>query len=101
LKAALKAAAKERDKVRGARKDARKAAAKANQRAAKAEARYDDAVLAGMLRREKNSDLSAHSSVGPSEYRTPASNRLEALAPHTGDGSHSSTVTRPRSRTPQ
>jgi hypothetical protein len=44
-----------------ARKDARRNAAKAAERAATAEAEYDHAVLADMVRREKVNDLSAHS----------------------------------------
>ncbi|MDT7685867.1 MAG: hypothetical protein QOG57_6177, partial [Pseudonocardiales bacterium] len=60
LKKAIKAAEKQRDKLRAARKAARRADAKARQRAAAAEARYDRAVLAGMVRREKERDLSKH-----------------------------------------
>jgi hypothetical protein len=60
LKKSIKAAAKEHDRLRSARKAARRTAATARHRAEQAEARYDSAVLADLLRREKAQDLSAH-----------------------------------------
>ncbi len=62
LKKAIKAAKKQGAKLQTARKRARRDAAKAQQRAATAETKYDRAVLADMLRREKDRDLSAHPS---------------------------------------
>jgi hypothetical protein len=60
LKKSIKASTKERNKLRSARKGARRVAAKAQQRTDTAEAKYDRAVLADMLRREKDNDLSEH-----------------------------------------
>jgi hypothetical protein len=60
LKKSIKAAAKEHDRLRAARKDARRVATRMRHRADQAEARYDAAVLADMLRREKDHDLSVH-----------------------------------------
>jgi hypothetical protein len=59
-KKALKATTKDRDRHRAARRAARSAAAKARRSAVAAEAKYDRAVLADMVRREKDHDLSAH-----------------------------------------
>lgn len=61
LKKAIKATGKQKDELESARKDARLAAAEAQQRAAAAEAKYDRAVLAEIVRREKDHDLSMHS----------------------------------------
>lgn len=61
LKKAVKSSVRESGKVRTSRKGALQAAVKARQRAATAETKYDRAVLADMLRREKEQDLSAHS----------------------------------------
>ena len=60
LKKAIKASAKEADKLHDSREAARERAAEAQQRAAVAESKYDDAVLADLLRREKDNDLAAH-----------------------------------------
>jgi len=60
LKKTIKASKQERSKLRTARKAARQADAKARQRADTSEAKYDRAVLADMLRREKDRDLSVH-----------------------------------------
>lgn len=54
LKQELKAAAKERAALTAARKKARDKAAKARDKAANAEARYDQVVLAEIVRREKD-----------------------------------------------
>lgn len=88
LKTTIKATKKERDKLRAARKDARRNAAKAAQRAATAEAKYDRAVLADMVRREKVTDLSTHSDGTAGE--------MSADDPR-DDPQQSSTTTRPRS----
>ena len=61
LKKAIKAAGKQQVQLDSARKDAQRAAAQAQQRAAAAEAKYDRAVLAEIVRREKDHDLSLHS----------------------------------------
>ena len=61
LKKAIKATGKQKVQLDSARKDARRAAAQAQQRAAAAEAKYDRAVLAEIVRREKDHDLSLHS----------------------------------------
>lgn len=60
LKKAIKAATKRDSKLLTARKDARRLATRAQQRAATAETKYDRAVLADMVRREKDDDLSRH-----------------------------------------
>jgi hypothetical protein len=64
LKKAIKASIKEADKLRAAREDAGKRATEAQQRVTAAEARYDRAVLADMVRREKENDLAAHAGTG-------------------------------------
>lgn len=75
VKKTIKATTKDRDRLRTERKKAGKVAAKAEQRATAAEAKYDRAVLADMLRREKDNDLSAHtpssSGTTPSAAATP------------------------------
>jgi hypothetical protein len=60
LKKAIKKADKQRAKLRAARKNARRADAKARQRASTAEAKYDRALLADLVRREKDRDMSQH-----------------------------------------
>ena len=60
LEKAIKASSKERTSLRESRKGARKAAAKARRNAHEVEAKYDRAVLSDLVRREKQSDLSAH-----------------------------------------
>src|SRR5690349_1731461 len=62
LKKAIKASTKEAAKLRAARKEAGERAATAQQRVSAAEAKYDRAVLADMVRREKENDLLAHAS---------------------------------------
>ncbi len=57
LKKSIKAARKYRVKLRAGRKRARQNTAKAQQRAAEAERRYDKAMLADMLAREKQQHL--------------------------------------------
>ena len=85
LKKKVKASVKEQDTLRGARKDARRRAAAATQRANTAEVKYDRAVLADMVRREKDDDLAAHPDQNAPE-------RNAAYAPR-----KSATTTRPRS----
>jgi hypothetical protein len=60
LKKSIKASRRGSGKLHTARRDARRVAARAQQRAATAEAKYDRAVLAEMVRREKDDDLSRH-----------------------------------------
>ena len=76
----------ERDQLRAARKNAGRRAAKATRRAASAEVKYDRAVLAAMVRREKAHDLSAH----PDDHTTGMNG---------GGPRQSATTTRPRSET--
>jgi hypothetical protein len=64
LKKAIKASIREAGKLRVAREDVGKRAAEAQQRVTAAEARYDRAVLADMVRREKENDLAAHAGTG-------------------------------------
>jgi hypothetical protein len=64
LERAIKASTRQRGSLRESRKDARKAAAKAQRRAHEVEARYDRAVLADMVNREKQTDLSTHTTSG-------------------------------------
>ena len=69
------------------RKGARRAAAKAAHRADPAEAKYDRAVLADMLRRQKAADMLLHTD----------ENTVSVTDP--GDPRESGTTTRPRSKT--
>jgi chromosome segregation ATPase len=64
LERAVKASTRQRGSLRESRKGARKAAAKAQRRAHEVEARYDRAVLADMVHREKQTDLSTHATSG-------------------------------------
>jgi chromosome segregation ATPase len=59
-KSALAAVAARRGSLETAVTKARRAAAKADAKARRAEQRYDDAVLAGVVAREKEADLTAH-----------------------------------------
>jgi len=80
LKKTIKASKQERSKLRTARKAARQADAKARQRADTSEAKYDRAVLADMLRREKDRDLSVHAEP-PATAPTAAAAPTAATAP--------------------
>lgn len=64
LEKAIKADRKKDTTLRTERDRARRTRAKTQQAAAAAEAKYDQAVLADMLRREKEHDLSAHPESG-------------------------------------
>jgi chromosome segregation ATPase len=59
-KKALKASAKTHQRLAASRKKAAAALAKAQQKAQTAETKYDEAVLATMVRRERDRDLAAH-----------------------------------------
>ena len=83
-KKANKVHAKDDDKLRAARKDARQLAEHAQHKAETAEAKYDSAVLADLVRREKDHDLSAHSPGGADGDRS-------------GPNQHTPITTRPRS----
>lgn len=85
LKKALKASQKQLAKLRTARADAGKADAKARQRVGTAEAKYDRAVLADVVQREKQRDLASH--VTPPAPRRSVRGEIGA----------SRTTTRPRS----
>jgi chromosome segregation ATPase len=87
LKKTLKASKRARDKLRAARKDARRAAAKTAHRADTAEAKYDRAVLADILRRQKVADTLLHTDESTVSVTDP------------GDLTKSGTTTRPRSET--
>ncbi|MET0189093.1 MAG: hypothetical protein ABW212_08860 [Pseudonocardia sediminis] len=65
LEKTLKADAKKGAKLRKARDRAREVRAEAQQRAVTAEAKYERAVLADLVRREKDNDLSAHPGTHP------------------------------------
>jgi chromosome segregation ATPase len=60
LKKALKASQRQLAKFRTAHADAVKADAKAHQRVSTAEAKYDRAVLADVVQRQKERDLASH-----------------------------------------
>jgi chromosome segregation ATPase len=60
LKKALKASAKKNQQLTASGKKAAASVAKAQQEAYAAESKYDKAVLADMVRRERNRDLAAH-----------------------------------------
>ncbi|MDT4985935.1 MAG: hypothetical protein QOI74_29 [Micromonosporaceae bacterium] len=72
-KKALKASDKQREQLRAMRKKAEAAAAKAQRRSQAADDRYDQAVLAELVRREKDRDL-ANASQAPTADGDP---RLE------------------------
>lgn len=91
LKVTINATAKQHDKLRSARKDAGRAAVSAAQRAVIAERKYDRAVLADMVRREKDTDLRAHPD--HSEHRAHG-----AAVTHADDPHHAPTTTRPRAQ---
>jgi hypothetical protein len=89
LKKSIKASQKEGRKLRDGRKDARARAAKAQQRAADVERRYDRAMLAEIVRREKQQDLTQHSqstpvaaapAAAPAKASTPAAAKASAPA---------------------
>src|SRR5581483_5229063 len=82
LKKSLKNARKERDKLREGRKKIRQNAAKAAQRAADAERKYDRSMLADMLAREKQQDLSRHAaSAAPASPVKPVKTHTVAAPP--------------------
>ena len=60
LKKALKASAKKNQQLTASRKKVAASVAKTQQKAYAAEAKYDKAVLADMVRKERNRDLAAH-----------------------------------------
>ncbi|HEY1968258.1 MAG TPA: hypothetical protein VGH89_09945 [Pseudonocardia sp.] len=72
LKKSIKASQKEQRKLRQARKQARVRAAKDQQRASDVERRYDRAMLAEIVRREKQQDLTQHSQSSPAPSAAPA-----------------------------
>ncbi|WP_028937395.1 hypothetical protein [Pseudonocardia spinosispora] len=78
LKKAIKSAEKRRTKLRSARKDARQDHTEARRRAEVAEAKYDRAVLADLLRREKDRDLAAHAARQPTPVDPAAAESPEA-----------------------
>lgn len=80
LKKSIKSAGKRRTKLRSARKDARQVHTKARKRAEVAEAKYDHAVLADLLRREKDRDLAAHAAQRPGPAPTDSSDSESAEA---------------------
>jgi septal ring factor EnvC (AmiA/AmiB activator) len=60
LKKSIKSSRRRKAKLRERRKDAREVSAKTQQRATSAERRYDRAMLADMVEREKQHDLAQH-----------------------------------------
>lgn len=60
LKKALKASAKKNRQLTASRKKAAASVAKTQQKADAAEGKYDKALLADMVRKERNRDLAAH-----------------------------------------
>ena len=96
-KKATKANAKDDDKLRTARKDARQVADQAQHKAATAETKYDRAVLADLVRREKDSDLSAHSRGGAGNAADGDGNGSDRSSNRPGATQHSPITTRPRS----
>jgi chromosome segregation ATPase len=65
VKRSIKAVEKQRGNLRAERKQARRGQAAARQKADDAERRYDRAMLADMVRREKQQDLSRHAEPQP------------------------------------
>jgi hypothetical protein len=96
LKKAIKAAGKQNSRLASSRKDARRAAARAQQRAAGAEARYDRAVLADMLRREKDRDLSVHGAqpTAPAGGNPSSDTPARATTPRRSSGTARATAAR-------
>jgi chromosome segregation ATPase len=84
LKQELKAAAKQLAALTGARKKARAAAAKARDKAANADAKYDQVVLAEIVRREKDRADAAAAAGGrttaPGKALEPATDRAPVPA---------------------
>ena len=97
VKKSLKDALKQRDKIRDGRKKIRRHAAKAAQRATNAERKYDQAMLADMLEREKQQDLSRHGGAAPptsTKPTTPATTTSATRAAAVREAP-SSTVSKP------
>jgi predicted RNase H-like nuclease (RuvC/YqgF family) len=83
LKKSLKNVRKERDKLRNGRKKIRQNAAKAAQRATNAERKYDRSMLADILAREKQHDLSRHAAPAttPTPVKAPPARTATVKAP--------------------
>lgn len=98
-KKADKAHAKDDDKLRTARKDAGQVADHAQHKAETAEAKYDRAVLADLVRREKDHDLSAHSHDGVDDTAGGGGDRSDSdrTSNRADTTRHTPTTTRPRS----
>ena len=106
LKKTIKAGKKHRDKLRTGRKKAQDRDADARRRASTAEAKYDKAVMADMVRREKQRDLAQHdprAAVAPAPELT-ESRPVAALPRAGGDVARETqareTATRAKTRTP-
>jgi chromosome segregation ATPase len=73
LKKRVKAADKQCVALREARKQARRAAAQARERLASSERKYEKALLADRVEREKQADLAAHSPTSQARALDPGS----------------------------
>jgi chromosome segregation ATPase len=103
LKKAIKAAAKDHARLCSARDKARKDAAKAQRKAGSADAKYDQAVLAEIVRREKERDLATATrdkSTGktPQSARTGAGNATGQIPPPETPDLGTATATRTAAR---
>jgi len=87
VKRSIKAVEKQRANLRAERKQARRDQAAARQKADDAERRYDRAMLADMVRREKQQDLSRHAEpqaaidAGPTASSIHGSDGISTTAP--------------------
>ena len=79
-KKALKAAARKAGQLAGERRRATAAAAEAQQRARTAEEKFDRAVLADLVRRERDRDLAAHPGSGTDDEAAPSSTAADTAA---------------------
>jgi chromosome segregation ATPase len=77
LKEALKVSDKQREQLRAARKKAEAGAAKAQRRSQAADHKYDEVVLAELVRRERDRDLAAASQAQTAGGVTPAATTSE------------------------
>ena len=99
MKKAIKASAKQRDELSSRRKNARRDEVTAHQRIASAETKYERAVLADLVQREKIRDLATHTTT-PAVVPPPAPladpvTQLAASSQHDNVGETSTVATDP------
>jgi chromosome segregation ATPase len=92
---ALKQAARQRDDLRKARRKAEKGAAKARRKAEAADGKYDQAVLADLVRREKSRDMAVNgdgsrSAPAPAQPDPGTATATHTAADHTAEAAQES-----------